>query len=211
MITEYPTYEAFHSSNSCKAGNCTQCGLCCIAFRVIVPSKEGNPDSPTTVKQQGDICPQLQSLTHGKYRCVLHDKKDHKALATCKDWNGNVVRWDSGRTQHEELCRETARWICYPDCVEQVDIIERFIQRGSIPVETLALFEQILSRPTNIALILKRYIIGLKILSINIFDFIGFKECFYALDEFKRRQILREIDAADPQLLHGLFDYLNVS
>ena len=204
MITEYPTYEAFHSSDSCKEGNCTQCGLCCIAFRVIVPSKEGNPDSPTTVKHQGDICPQLQGITHGKYRCVLHDKKDHKALVTCRDWNGNVVRWDTGSTQYTELCRATARWICYPDSLEQVRTIDALIKNNKIPTDTVELVDQIFSRPENISLVLKRYIAVLKVLPTNIFKFLRLNVRFNDLDAIERRRVLNDIKNVDPVLVEKL-------
>lgn len=73
----------------CKNGECGQCGRCCIAYEVIVPSVKGDAFSKPIRKRMGEICPQLIEMENGGYGCAVHEAKGAvPILDICKNWDG---------------------------------------------------------------------------------------------------------------------------
>lgn len=139
--------------NACEnSGNCCQCGTCCVSYRAIVPSVRGDVDSPTTVKQAGDMCPQFDVDARGRAICLLQSQKDHPSLSTCRSWQGNLLTDEEDMTYFEHLCRATAGWLAFPAEAEHVDRIVTLFAKNAIPERAIA-HAQILAvaKPLQIA------------------------------------------------------------
>ena len=73
---------------SCRDhGECCQCGVCCFAYRVVVPTPGLPPGGETMVKTEGAICPYQVINPEGAYDCVLFGRPERPEA--CCDWRGD--------------------------------------------------------------------------------------------------------------------------
>lgn len=162
--------------SGCKEGVCCQCGMCCIAYRVNVPGELGNVNSPLITKLAGERCPQLVEGSRGQLLCLLHDHKDHPALEVCMGWGGNKRKWLTDNLAYDDLHENVANWLMFPRSTEQVDSIRERLQRGAISNEVRKHCAHFFTNPRNLILLLRRYVMDLKVLPHDIFSFIGLPE-----------------------------------
>lgn len=127
-----------------KKGECCQCGLCCIAFAVDVPSVPGQANSPVKRKETGESCPQMSFDARGRMICLLHNAKDDiPGLEHCRKWNGNVAMGD-GRTYFDALRFTTLMEMLFPTSAEDVLLITEAWRTGRIPPSLIVQAEEFL-------------------------------------------------------------------
>lgn len=159
--------------SGCKEGECCQCGMCCIAYRVQVPAEPGNVNSPLMMKAAGVRCPQLYEGERGRLMCLLQNHKGHPALAICAEWRGDKRGLLMGDLAYDDLNENIADWILHPDSLEQVALIRDRLRRGAIAEEVRRHYAHFFTNPSNLTLVLRRYLIDFQVLPHDIFSFVG--------------------------------------
>ena len=153
-----------HLLEDCAQGSCSQCGLCCIGYKITVPGVRGDIDSSPYHKERGEVCPQLIRDARGKYLCALHDEKmaGDPRLAVCREWNGN-------RNRLVEIAVLTEAWGMKPYDLRSVETLRDMIHRG---LSSILDFEV---TDANVADIVLHYIVRLHICPEDIFDALGIR------------------------------------
>ncbi len=153
-----PPLEEKDFEKCAKDGECCQCGLCCIAFAIDVPSVPGDPRSPAMRKETGQVCPQMSFDARGRMYCLVHEAKEDSAiLEQCLAWRGNV-RIET-RTYFDALRFTTLMEMLFPCSAEEVVLIAESWRTGRVPPSLMLMAEEFLcEHPDSIMRLVSLYL-----------------------------------------------------
>ncbi|HRH93675.1 MAG TPA: hypothetical protein PKV72_04060 [Candidatus Peribacteria bacterium] len=184
--------------DGCKAGTCSNCGLCCTTMATVVPSERGNIDSAPVRKSAGEVCPQLVRTNRGRYLCALHSSVSagDPRLADCAAWSGE----GNGILQ---LTVKTEEWIARPPDGKAAEMITDLIR-----LKLLAGFRREVSVTEAVAIV-RHYVLQLDTCPAEVFDLLGVRPIFrrmYSQQAQAYFQFDRELWVASPNSYKRFFE-----
>lgn len=170
----------------CTQGECCNCGMCCTAFEIRVPTYPYEAgDTSMIQKASGVPCPHLVTNSLGQELCGIHEHKEtDPRLLVCRNWSGKGEG-------SPDLAVAIGECITEPKTADDVDRYRQWLIAGK-----LSHLSGVFNDHVNLLMCIDNYVVRLGMVPHDLFEALGLKAACAAYDteQFLNLLVYSEID-----------------